>query len=373
MFIKGVDISTLKEVEQCGGTFYEDGMEKDLFQILKRNGINMIRLRLWVDPYDQEGKPYMGGTNDLGVTLELAKRAKREDMNILLDFHYSDFWADPKKQKKPKGWEELQGKALEDKVYTYTKEVLSALADEGVAPEYIQIGNETPNGLLWPDGKTPKYLAEEDRFEDMEEDLQRTAYDACARLLQAGVRATREVLSQAKIILHLDAGGAIKLYQRWFEEMERRKVDFDIVGMSYYPFWHGSMEQLKANIENVNRSFSKPTIVVETAYGFTAEDPPGGSSIFNQELAEKAGYPATVDGQRKFLTDLMTMLKDIPDQAGLGIVYWEPAWLPVKGTTWASHQGMLYGNDVAAPGNNWANQCLFDFNGNALPSLKAFK
>src|SRR5690625_1668291 len=138
--MKGADISILKEVETLGGKYYSENEEKDLFEILRMNGMNTIRLRIWVDPYDKKNKPYLGGTNDLQTTIELAKRAKAHDLKIMLNFHYSDFWTDPAKQYKPKSWESLSSKELEGQVYEYTKHVLEVCAENSVVPEYIQIG-----------------------------------------------------------------------------------------------------------------------------------------------------------------------------------------------------------------------------------------
>ncbi|WP_410769682.1 arabinogalactan endo-beta-1,4-galactanase [Fontibacillus sp. BL9] len=374
-FMKGADISTVKEVEDNGGVFFLDGQEKDLFEILSIKGMNTVRLRLWVDPFDEDKQPYLGGTNDLPMTIELAKRAKRHGLKFMLDFHYSDFWADPKKQYKPKAWRELSGKQLEDEVYKYTKETLELCKKHDVIPEFVQIGNEITNGMLWPDGKTPSYLFEERKFTDMDPAEKKDSFDRLARLLKAGVSATRETLPApaGKVILHLDFGGANDLYRGWFDEIAAREVDYDIIGLSYYPFWHGTLEDLRLNMEDIVSRYNKDVLVVETSYGFTAEKPPGGECIFSAELAETGGYPPTVEGQAAFLQDLMETVKRVSDGHGLGIVYWEPAWLPVPETSWASYAGMKYGNDMGNMGNHWSNQALFDFDGNALDSLNVFK
>ncbi|KAB8137696.1 cellulase family glycosylhydrolase [Gracilibacillus oryzae] len=374
-FIKGVDISILNEIERFGGEYFLDDKKEDLIEILRTKGINLVRLRLWVDPYDAMGNPYMGGTNDLATTISLAKRIKEKGMKFMLDLHYSDFWTDPKKQQKPKSWENLSGKELEDKVYQYTKDVLITCKQNRVTPEYIQIGNEITNGMLWPYGKTPTFLWKEKEFEEWRGEERRKSYDQLANLLNAGTKAVREISSELKIILHLDFGGANNLYRIWFDEISDRNVDYDIIGLSYYPYWHGSLEELEFNLLDIGKRYEKDLMVVETAYAFTDKVPEGEDSIFSKELADIAGYPPTVDGQVQFLTDLMDILKKIDNQThkGLGIVYWEPAWLPVKNTSWASLEGMKYGNDIGNPGNHWANQSLFDFKGNALKSLNVFK
>jgi arabinogalactan endo-1,4-beta-galactosidase len=370
-FIKGVDISMLNEVETLGGKYFLDKEQKDLFEILRLKKLNTVRLRLWLNPYDEEGDPYLGGTSDLETTIELAKRAKAHGLQFMLNIHYSDFWTDPKKQSKPKEWQSLSGDQLEEKVYLYTKEVLEVCRACDVLPDIVQVGNETTNGMLWPDGQTPKYLFEEKRFEEVQAKEWDASYNRLAGLLKAGVRAVREAGSM-KIILHLDAGGSNILYRTWFDEMSARDVDYDIIGLSYYPIWHGTLEELLFNMEDISVRYDKEVLVVETAYGFTSESP-SGKDIFTEQHSNQAGYPATVEGQAQFLFDLMTTVLQVPSNKGLGIVYWEPAWLPVEGTSWASYAGMKYGNDIAHMGNHWANQGLFDFKGNALNSLDVFK
>lgn len=369
-FIKGADISMLNEIETLGGKYFLDQEKKDLFEILRLKGLNVVRLRLWMNPYDEEGNPYLGGTNDLETTIELAKRAKAQGLQFMLNIHYSDFWADPKKQSMPKAWQSLSGDELEKKVYHYTKEVLEVCRACDVLPDIVQVGNETTNGMLWPEGKTPKYLFEEKRFEEVEPEEWKASYDRLACLLKAGIRAVREIGSM-KIILHLDAGGSNVLYRTWFDEMSVRDVDYDVIGLSYYPIWHGTLAELKFNMDDISTRYNKEVLVVETAYGFTSESPTG-EDIFTEELSKHVGYPATVDGQALFLHDLMTTVQQVPNQKGIGIVYWEPAWLPVEGTSWASYAGMKYGNDLAKMGNHWANQGMFDFKGNALNSLNVF-
>ncbi|WP_440894749.1 glycoside hydrolase family 53 protein [Amphibacillus sp. Q70] len=375
-FIKGADVSSLKEIESFGGSYYLEGQRKDLFEILKLKGINTIRLRLWVDPYDEAGRPYLGGTNDLATTIELAKRAKHAGLDLMLNLHYSDFWADPKKQVKPKAWTNLHGKALVDKVYQYTQETLNCFAQLDLMPKYLQIGNETTNGMLFPDGKIANYLFEERRFEELDQETQRKSFDHLIELLSAGIKATREMRSaeELQIIIHLDFGGANDLYRGWFDQATERKLDYDIIGLSYYPYWHNTLADLADNLKDITARYKKDVMVVETSYAFTEQAPNGEDSIFNLELSDIAGYPPTVDGQKEFLTDLIKVVKDVQqnDKQGLGIVYWEPAWLPVKGSSWASKAGMVYGDDLGKPGNHWANQGLFDFEGNALDSLNVF-
>jgi len=294
----------------------------------------------------------------------------------MLNLHYSDFWADPKKQPKPKAWLNLTGQDLVEQVYRYTKETLKHFERLDLMPAYIQIGNETTNGMIFPDGKIAKYLFEDRKFEEIDHEVQKAAFDYLVELLSAGIKATREMRSkeELKIIIHLDFGGANDLYRGWFDQATERQLDYDIIGLSYYPYWHNSLADLRYNLKDIAKRYEKDVMVVETAYAFTAEHPEGEDSIFNAELSDIAGYPPTVEGQAAFLTDLMNTVKEVNEQGyrGLGIVYWEPAWLPVKGSSWASQAGMEYGNDIGKPGNHWANQAMFDFNGHALKSLDVF-
>ncbi|MFT4258987.1 arabinogalactan endo-beta-1,4-galactanase [Microbacterium sp.] len=365
--IRGADVSMTAEVESLGGR-YEGG--RDLFEVLAEHGVNLARLRVWVDPYSEAGEPYLGGTNDLDTTLSLARRARAAGLDLMIDLHYSDFWCDPKKQSLPKAWRGLSFEQVADAVAAHTAQVLATVREELGAAEWVQIGNETTNGMLWPHGQTPKYDLESRSFASASDAQWRASFDALGRLLQSGADAARAASADSRLILHLDAGGADDLYERWFGEIMDRNVDFDAVGLSYYPLWHGSFDDLATNMAKVTRACGKDAIVVETAYAHRPDNP-GATSMFDAEAARRFGYDASVEGQAAFLTELGRVIAQVPDGRGLGAVYWEPAWLPVDGTTWASRAGMEYGDDIAEPGNGWANQGLFDFEGRALASLDA--
>ncbi|WP_402462613.1 glycoside hydrolase family 53 protein [Isoptericola aurantiacus] len=364
--VRGADVSMTEEVERLGGLYRDaDGAPGDLFEILAGAGLDTVRLRLWVDPYDEQGRPYLGGTNDLATTVRLARRARDAGLDLLLDLHYSDFWTDPKKQAMPKAWRGMSGSRLTDQVHTYTVSVLDTLAAADVAPSMVQVGNEITNGLLWPEGRVV-------RFDDATRSFgpaDPAADDRLAALLGAGTSAVR-ASTDARVALHLDFGGAGALYRGWFDRMTARDVDLDVIALSYYPFWHGSLAELADNLADISHRYGKDVLVAETAYAFTAEAPRGHHPIFSAELAEAGGYPPDVRGQSAFLADLAQVVADVPQDRGLGLVYWEPAWLPVAGTSWASPAGMAYGDDVAVGGNPWANLGLFDFSGTALESLR---
>ena len=255
-FYKGMDLSTIKEVEGLGGRFYDHGEEKDVFEILKSYGMNAVRLRLWNDPYGPDGTPYGAGTNDLPTTLELAKRAKAQGMEVLLCMHYSDFWADPGKQRVPKAWRGMDAEQLTEEVYSFTRDTLLAMRRAGAFPDLIQVGNELTNGMLWPQGKL----------------LECGNYDNLAKFVSAGIRAVRSLDQEIPIMIHLDNGGNAPMYRDWFDHYLERGEEFQIIGLSYYPFWHGSLEELKNNMNDLAVRYGKELVIAEVSMGFTMAD-----------------------------------------------------------------------------------------------------
>ena len=372
-YYKGMDISTLLEVEKCGGRFYDKGEEKDVLSILKDYDVNAVRIRLWNDPYSETGEPYGAGTNDLASVIELSRRAREKGFDILLDFHYSDFWADPGKQFIPKAWRGFTVEELEKAVYEYTKETLLLLKKEGLLPNMVQVGNELSNGLLWPYGKVPDY-------------------DNIARFVNAGIRAVREVsdkalkehviLEKILVMIHLDNGGNNALYREWFDNFVKRGEDFDIIGLSYYPFWHGTLAMLENNMKDIAVRFGKELIIAEVSMGYTMEDYGSYEKLSaaerkgmatRQELVDKIEFSMTKEGQTAFLNKLFGIIASVPQGKGKGYFYWEPAWIPVQGSGWATESSLKYIEDKGPCGNEWANQALFDYAGNALPALEAVR
>lgn len=365
-FIKGMDISMLPELEELGVHYYNEGKEQDLFALLKEKGVNMLRFRLWNHPYDENQESYGGGTNDLEKLISLAIRAKEQGIPYILDFHYSDFWTDPKKQIKPKEWKLFGLEELQKAVYEYTLHTLQLLKERGLLPKMVQVGNEITNGFLWPEGQIACY-----RYCEIEQENR--DYTNLFSLLKEGIRAVRECDETIQIILHLDYGGDNGLYREWFDKAKEARLDYDIIGLSYYPYWHGSLSDLENNLQDISKRYQKDVLIVETAYGFTVEEKENCVLIFNNELAQSAGYPPTPKGQGEFLHDLAACIKSIEDNRGIGFVYWEPAWLPIKGSTWGAKEGQIYMSDEAPEGNSWANQALFDYDGNALPAWEIIK
>lgn len=362
-FIKGMDLSTLLEMEACGARYFDQGNERGILDIMKDYDVDTIRLRLWNDPKSEEGEPYGAGNNDLAATIAAGKRASDAGFGVLLNFHYSDFWADPGKQIKPKAWRDYGVGELERAVYEFTKESLLALLSAGVNVTMIQVGNELSNGLLWPQGRMPEY-------------------DNMARFVSAGIRACREVKADIPIMLHLDNGGNNALYRDWFDHYTARGEDFDYIGLSYYPFWHGSLADLEHNMNDIAVRYGKELIVAEVSMGYTMEDYAEYEGLAEherkgyatrQELVDKIEYPMTVQGQADFTADFLGRLARVADGKGLGFFWWEPAWIPVPGSGWATPASLKYMNDPGPCGNEWANQALFDYEGNALPALAVIR
>ncbi len=362
-YIKGMDISTLHEIESLGGKYYNEGKEQDLYDILQMHDVNYVRLRLWNDPYSEDGTPYGAGTNDLEVTIELARRAVQHGMGFLLDYHYSDFWTDPGKQIVPKAWRGYNADQLEQAVYDYTVSTMTQLKAAGVMPSMVQVGNEITNGLLWPYGQMPDY-------------------DSVARFVNAGIRGVRAVDKNIPIMIHLDNGGNNQLYRDWFDHFIQRGEDFQVIGLSYYPFWHGTMEMLADNMNDIAVRYNKDLVIAEVSMGFTMEDYAAYEQLKPEErkgmatkpeLAAKVAFPMTKEGQCQFLNRLFEIIDNVPDDHGKGFFYWEPAWIPVKGSGWANEAALEFTGEAGPGGNEWANQALFDYDGNALPALDTIR
>ncbi|MFG6334453.1 MAG: glycosyl hydrolase 53 family protein [Lachnospiraceae bacterium] len=365
-FYKGMDLSTIKEVEGLGGRFYDHGEEKDVFEILKSYGMNAVRLRLWNDPYGPDGTPYGAGTNDLPTTLELAKRAKAQGMEVLLCMHYSDFWADPGKQRVPKAWRGMDAEQLTEEVYSFTRDTLLAMRRAGAFPDLIQVGNELTNGMLWPQGKL----------------LECGNYDNLAKFVSAGIRAVRSLDQEIPIMIHLDNGGNAPMYRDWFDHYLERGEDFQIIGLSYYPFWHGSLEELKNNMNDLAVRYGKELVIAEVSMGFTMADYGVYEKLAQEErkgyatkpeLVEKLEFPMTKKGQADFMKALFAVIDQVPENKCSGFFYWEPAWIPVQGSGWANEAALQYIEEKGPGGNEWANQALFDYEGQSLPALEVIR
>ena len=363
--ILGIDASTYLEELSHGAKYYDGSAEIDPLDAFVANGVNYMRIRVWNNPYSPEGEPYLAGTCDLDNYVKLGKLAKAKGYRLYMDLHYSDFWADPGKQFIPKAWANYSLDELCEAVYSFTKHCLEVAVREGVAPEMIQVGNEITNGILWPIGK-------------LEIDGKRGNYESFTRLILAGTRACREVLPEAKIMLHLERSNDKAVYQEFFGEMDAAGVEYDIIGASYYPFWHGLPEELFDNLRAC-RKFGKEIMIAELGYGFTTEGyflkGKECRLVVDESLSRVPGftdiYPMTPEGQRAFIHYFIKLARE--EQVD-GIFYWEPLWIPGEGICWASEAGQRYIREEGkSTHNEWANQCLFDYEGRILPAFDEFK
>lgn len=418
-----MDLSTLLAVEENGGKFYDHKVPGGAMEILQKYGMNLVRLRIWNDPYDEQGNSYGAGGCDIETVLSLAKRAKQLGIGWLLDIHYSDFWADPGKQWMPKAWRNRNAQELEQAIYDYTAEVLERCRKEDVLPQMVAVGNELSNGFLWPLGQLPhggswkRLLGEEqnqdgavneqnekaavngqrerDAFREQDESAVideenefspdgvrlSDAYKNVAAFVSAGIRAVRAFgdAQQLPVMIHLDAGGDNELFRRWFDHyFANGGEDFEYIGMSYYPFWHGTLDKLQYNMNDIARRYGKKLVVAEVSMGFTMEDYASYEKLSaserkgmatKPEAAAMVPYPMTPQGQVDFMRDAIEVIRQVPDGLGCGFIYWEPAWIPVPNVGWANTASCEYIHDPGPGGNEWANQALFDYEGNALPAL----
>lgn len=364
--ILGIDVSSYLEVLNCGGKFYKDGKIIDPLDEFVKNDVKYMRIRLWDDPYSEKGEPYLGGTCDLDNFLKLAKIAIGKRFEIYLDIHYSDFWVDPSKQYKPKAWNNLTTEELVQKVYEYTKSVLETIKSNGIDLFMIQVGNEITNGMLWPDG----------RLCDNGENV-RTGYDNFASFLKSGFKACSEIYPNAKKMVHLEKSYDNKIYTEVLSELEKRNVEYDVLGASYYPYWHGTKEELFDNLNKCKARFGKELAIAELAYAFSLEDYQASNNgrnnlvIHDEAMTLNAHYPPTKQGQADFTSDFISKAKE----NGISqIYYWEPLWVPANNTCWASVQGQEYIKETTKETRNeWANQCLFDYKGEMNPAFDKYK
>ncbi|WP_214107734.1 glycosyl hydrolase 53 family protein [Acrocarpospora catenulata] len=335
--IKGADVSSLAKSEAYGGRYYTaSGVQQNALNILRDNGVNYARLKVWVNPAD--------GYNNKARVLAMAARAKALGMGLLIDFHYSDSWADPGKQYKPAAWTSMSFAQLQTAVYNHTYDVLNALKAQGTTADLVQVGNEINDGMLWEDGRSSRF-------------------GQLAQLINSGYNAVKAVSSGTRVVLHLANGGDNGLYRWWFDSAAANGARYDVIGMSYYPYWHGSFAAFQYNIDDIAARYGKPVLLAETAYPFTT----GTDDAFGNMVTAAtpvSGYPSSSAGQSAMLRDIMSLVQAVPNGRGLGVVYWEPTWTAVAGNGWDPTN--------PASGNEWENQALFDFSDRALPGLTQF-
>ncbi len=367
--ILGIDVSTHFEELNANAKYYSDNELVDPLDLFITNGVKYMRIRVWNNPYDIFGKPYLGGTCDVDNFINLAKLAVSKGYKIVLDFHYSDFWADPGKQFLPKQWANYNINELEKVLYQFTFDVLTMAKENKIDIPFVQIGNEITNGMCWPIGR----LVEN-------ENGPRTNYENLTLLLKAGTKAAKEVFPDIKTIIHLERSYDQKVYYEYFTELNKHNVEYDVIGASYYPYWHGTFDEFFANMNMCKKEFNKPIMVMELGYGFTLEDyikTNNGTAqlvVNNNNLDSfnfNQPFPLTPEGQAQFVEEFLKRAKENNVE---GIFYWEPLWIPGDNICWASVEGQKYINELGkSTRNEWANQCLFDYDGKKLPAFDKFK
>jgi arabinogalactan endo-1,4-beta-galactosidase len=273
----------------------------------------------------------------------MAKRLQANRIKLLVDFHYSDSWADPSKQNKPAAWSALDFERLKRALYEHTFDVCDRLKAQGTPPDMVQLGNEINSGMLWPDGHSNNW-------------------DNLAELLKEGFRAVKDCSPSTIVMLHIAEGGDNQLARWWFDNAIERSVPFDVIGISYYPYWHGTLLDLQNNLNHIALRYDKDIVVVETAYPFTSTENDGWPNIIPSPNI--LGYPATPQGQMKMLGDVMTIVRAVPNGHGRGAFYWDATWTAVPGNGWDPTD--------RGSGNGWENQALFDYENRALPAMNLF-
>ena len=378
-FVKGVDVSSYLALKASGVKYYDySGNELDdagFFNFLHDCGVNYIRIRVWNNPYDENGNGFGGGNNDLAKAVTMGKLATNAGMRVMIDFHYSDFWTDPAKQKSPRAWENMSLTEKETALYEFTKQSLQTLKDNGVDVGMVQVGNETNNGI-----------AGEEDFANR------------CKLFNSGSKAVKEVLPNAQVVLHF-TNPESKDYAGIASELQSNDVEYDVFASSYYPFWHGTLSNLKTKLNQVANTYEKKVMVAETSYLVTDDDYDG-----HENYAPKSGqslpYTSSVQGQVDSVTDIMATVRDVDNNMGIGVMYWEPAWIGVgnaynedgslnaekleankvlwdrDGSGWASSYSAAYDPTDAGTwygGCAVDNQGMFDNTGHPLASLRLFK
>lgn len=365
-FINGVDVSSVLSLEESGVVFRDAaGQPADLFDVLADHGITDVRVRVWNDPFDADGNGYGGGDVDVDRAVQIGQRATAAGLGVLVDFHYSDFWADPGKQKAPKAWAALSVADKAAAVGSFTTDALAQFAAADVEVTMVQVGNETNNGVAGVTG-----------FANM------------AQIFSAGSAAVREVFPEALVAVHFTNPETTGRYAGYAASLQTYGVDYDVFASSYYPYWHGTRENLTSVLSQVATTYGKKVMVAETSWARTLEEGDGHGNTIDLPT-EATQYPISVQGQATAVRDVIQAVVDV-GAAGIGVFYWEPAWLPVGppaeleqnkllweefGSGWASSYAAEYDPDDAGEwygGSAWENQALFAYDGTPLESLNVF-
>ncbi|MBP5280250.1 MAG: glycosyl hydrolase 53 family protein, partial [Erysipelotrichaceae bacterium] len=361
-------LSSVLSLEDSGVIFHDyEGNEADIFETLAKSGINTIRVRVWNDPYDADGNSYGGGNCDINTAVEIGKRAKAYGMKLLVDFHYSDFWADPGKQMVPKAWKDMDIETKAQALYEYTKESLNKLKQEKIDVAMVSMGNETNGGLS---GET-------------------IWMNIVYHLMSASSKAIREVYPKALIAVHFANPEKSDTYDYYASKLAYYDLDYDVFASSYYPYWHGTLQNLSEVLSGIAEKYAKKVMVMETSYAYTSED----SDFFGNTISDASNvtknYPYSIQGQANCILDVIDTIVN-KTVNGIGVCYWEGAWISVGqnsyeenltlwekyGSGWASSYAKSYDPDDAGKyygGSAVDNQAFFDPEGYPLESLKLFE
>jgi arabinogalactan endo-1,4-beta-galactosidase len=342
-FLSGADFSHLAFFESRGITYKDGGQVQDGFQILKNHGINCVRLRLFTSSAAQASADPYNFINNTAYTVPLAVRVKNAGLLFCLDFHYSDTWADPGKQATPSAWTSLTFTQLVQQMRTYNSNTIATFAAAGAMPDYVQIGNEITGGMLWTNGQVNAY------------DNGGTQWFQLGQLMKAAIQGIKDAANATgakmpKIIVHIDRGGDWTTTKKFFDNLNLQGVPFDIIGESYYPWWHGSPTSLNICLSNAAVLYGKPIIVAETAFPYTNTFPTSWTNF-----GSLYGFPPTRDGQVSFIATVAQIVEGVPNQLGAGVFYWGSEYQAVGG--------------VNEAGFNTAS--FFDAGGNVLPAADA--
>ena len=365
-FIRAVDISSVIS-EENSGVVYKDfgGNEQDIFKTLKQSGINYVRIRVWNDPFDAAGNSYGGGGNDTDTAAKIGKRAAEYNIKTIVDFHYSDFWADPSKQMVPKAWADMDIDTKADALYNFTKESLEKIIREGADVGMVQIGNETTGAMCGE-----------------------TNWIKITKLMNAGAKAIREIDPNILIAVHFTNPEKPDNYEQYAKILANYNVDYDVFASSYYSYWHGTLDNLTAILKKISEEYGKYVMVAEMSYAYTSEDGDDFSNTIGDGGTFEKNYQFTVQGQADGISDVMEAVCNVGEK-GIGVCYWEPAWIPVPGENyddrfklweqfgsgWASSYSAEYDPGDAGiyyGGSSWDNQALFANDGTPLESLRTF-
>jgi arabinogalactan endo-1,4-beta-galactosidase len=337
--IRGADISFTLQEESAGKSYRDGGTVKPIERILASRGANYVRLRVWNAP--------PSGYSTLSSALTLGRRAQQAGLKVLLDLHYSDFWADPGKQPTPAAWSGQNLSTLATTVRTYTRDAVSAFARQGTPISMIQVGNEITSGMLFPLGQI--YRSDGEHWSEF------------TTLLKAGIAGARDA-GAPSVMVHIDRGGDNGGSRYFYDHILAQGVQFDVIGLSYYPFWHGALSALRSNLNDLSSRYRKDLVVAETSYPWTLNNGDSLGNFINtpSQLPDGSRFPATQSGQTAYFEELRNVLAAVPNGRGAGFFAWEPGWLP--GVGWSPGEG-----------NPNDNLTMFDWSGNALPSLNAFR